>query len=311
MATVELRQVEYFLGVVEHGGIRRAAAALHAAQPSLSQGIRSLERELGIELFHRVGRRMVLAPAGKAFIRPARQLRRDAVTARSAVAGALGLAGGRLDIVSEPALSADPTAALLGRFRIENPHVHVRLQAAAREDSLTTLVRDGECELGLGYLPQPLSGLDSHIVGEHEIFLVQPSDASDAGVPIPLEMLDELGMIVVPKGSAQRDFFEPLLDAAGVRTRIAVQVAHREAILPLVLAGVGASLLPGPRAEEAARRKAVIRPVQPPLRRQVALFHRPGALSSAAGAFREMALDSRITSRTRDRHRQESLGGRG
>ncbi|MBB1158151.1 LysR family transcriptional regulator [Amycolatopsis dendrobii] len=289
---MELRQVEYFLAVVEHGGIRRAATALRIAQPSVSQGIRALERELGTELFHRVGRRMVLSPAGTAFVRPARQLRRDASTVHSAVAGALGLEGGRLDIASEPALSVDPTARLVGLFRSEHPEVSVRLVAPLREAALTRLVRDGTCELGFGYLPQPMQGLSYQVVGTHEIVLVLPPGSPGAGSPASFAELDGQPMIVVPRGAAQRDFLGPLIDAAGVRTRIAVQIAHREAILPMVLSGVGATLLPLPRAEEAARRGAVIRRVTPPVTREVALFHRVGELSHAAQVFWDLAGES-------------------
>jgi DNA-binding transcriptional LysR family regulator len=63
---VDARQLEYFLAVVDHGGVNRAAAALYLAQPSLSQSIRALERDLGHQLFHRVGRRLVLTDAGQA-----------------------------------------------------------------------------------------------------------------------------------------------------------------------------------------------------------------------------------------------------
>ncbi|RIJ99169.1 MAG: LysR family transcriptional regulator, partial [Acidobacteria bacterium] len=53
---MDFRQVEYFLAVVENNGINGAAAALGVAQPTVSQALRSLERELGVELFHRIGR---------------------------------------------------------------------------------------------------------------------------------------------------------------------------------------------------------------------------------------------------------------
>ena len=52
---MELRQVEYVVGVVEHGGFTRAATALHVTQPALSEGVARLEAELGVALFHRVG----------------------------------------------------------------------------------------------------------------------------------------------------------------------------------------------------------------------------------------------------------------
>src|SRR5438067_1431237 len=70
---MELRQLEYVLGIVDHGGFTRAASALHISQPALSQAVRTLEKEIGVDLFVRTGRRVSLTPAGEAFVGPARQ----------------------------------------------------------------------------------------------------------------------------------------------------------------------------------------------------------------------------------------------
>src|SRR4051794_18280154 len=72
---MELRQVEYVVGVIDHGGFTRAAAELHVTQPSLSQGIRTLEAELGLPLFHRLGRSVALTSAGAALPAPPRPRR--------------------------------------------------------------------------------------------------------------------------------------------------------------------------------------------------------------------------------------------
>lgn len=282
---MKLRQVEYFLAILDHDGIHRAAIALRVAQPSLSQGLQALERELGAELFHRVGRRMIPTPAGNAFITPARRMIRDATTTRSVVASALGLSGGRLDLVGEAALLSDPVAPLIGQFRMENPNVQVRLAAPQAESSLSQSVRGGSSELGFGYLPQPLHGLELQVVASHEIFLVLPPGSPKTDQPITLSELREFDMVTVPRGSGQRDFFDRLLEDEDVRPGTAVHVAHREAVLPMILAGAGPSVLPTPRAEEAARRGAMLRRFNPPIQRQVGLFYRSGDLSPAAEAF--------------------------
>ena len=68
------RRLRYFLTVVDEGSVTRAAERLHVAQPSLSQALRAFERELGVQLFHRVGRGLRLSAAGEAFVGPARQI---------------------------------------------------------------------------------------------------------------------------------------------------------------------------------------------------------------------------------------------
>src|SRR6478672_6950180 len=102
---MEIRQIEYVVGVVEHGGFTRAADALHVTQPALSEGIARLEAELGVTLFHRVGRRAVLSAAGDAFLEPARQLLRDRSVLTTSVAAVVGLDAGRLDLVALPTLA--------------------------------------------------------------------------------------------------------------------------------------------------------------------------------------------------------------
>jgi LysR family nitrogen assimilation transcriptional regulator len=69
-------RLRYFLTIAEEGSVTRAATRLHVAQPSLSQALRAFERELGVQLCHRVGRGLRLSQAGEALIGPARQILR-------------------------------------------------------------------------------------------------------------------------------------------------------------------------------------------------------------------------------------------
>src|SRR4051812_46648691 len=89
-----LQQLQYFLATIEHGSFSAAAAALHLAQPSLSEQMRRLEAELGVTLFNRVGRGVVLTEAGRSLRPHAERTLADLETARDAVSEVRELRGG-------------------------------------------------------------------------------------------------------------------------------------------------------------------------------------------------------------------------
>ncbi|NKU54365.1 LysR family transcriptional regulator [Rhodococcus hoagii] len=129
---VEFRQAEHFLAVIEHGSLVRASSALHLAQPSLSQSIQTLERDLGAPLFHRVGRGLVPTAVGTALVAPARQLLRDVATAQASVAEFSGLHGGHVDIGTTAGLYESRVPALVGELRRTYRSVTVRSASTAR-----------------------------------------------------------------------------------------------------------------------------------------------------------------------------------
>ncbi|HEV7897938.1 MAG TPA: LysR family transcriptional regulator [Planosporangium sp.] len=287
---MDVRQVSYFLAVAEHGGFGRAASALDVAQPTLSQSVRALERELGAELFHRVSHGVVLSSAGRAFVGPARQVLRGIAAARQSVDSSGERSGLALDLVTVPVLAVHPGAALVGSFLRANPTMFVRIDEPDTDDGLHVLVRNGHSELGLSHLPLPHLGLDVVELGVQELWLAFPP-GTDVGTDgaVPLTRLHGTDVVGVPRGSWQRDFVERALRGHGVRTRLAVEVAPREAVVPLVVGGAGAAFVLRERAHAAVNLGAVVRPTDPPLRQAYGLVHRPGPLSTAASAFAEHA----------------------
>jgi DNA-binding transcriptional LysR family regulator len=288
---MELRQVEYAVAVFDRAGFTRAAAALHVTQPSLSQGIRLLESDLGAPLFHRVGRRVTPTAAGNAFIGPARQLLRDVSTVRAAVVAVAGLDAGQLDLVALPTLAVDPMASVIGRFRRAHPNVAVRLVEPEAADDVMAMVRDGTCEIGAAELPGP-DDLESVGSAWQEILAVCPP-GTELGRRrrLPVARLADMALIATPPGTSTRRLVDDALASARIVPFIAVETAQREAILPLVLAGAGTSFLPAPLAAEAAERGAVVASLQPVLRRRIGFVHRRGPLSPAAVAFLRLAGD--------------------
>ncbi len=287
------RKLRYFLAVVDQGSVTRAAERLVLAQPSLSQALHALELELGVKLFDRAGRGVRLSAAGEALVGPARTVLRAMDDARNAISGVVELREGTLELAALPTLAVDPMAALVGRYRERYPGVQVRVLERESASLLGTLVRGGECEVAAAHLPLPHGELVAHSLGEQQLLFVLPPDALPRDDrPLRAGELASTPLVVGPPGTSTRLLLEQALSAVGVTPEIAVETAAREAIIPLVLAGAGAALLPAPLARDAQRRGAVVRPARPAITREVGLVHRRGPLSAAARAFVELATGS-------------------
>ncbi len=283
---MELRQIEYVVGVEEHGGFTNAARALHVTQPALSEGIARLEAELGVRLFHRVGRRAVLSAAGAAFLEPARHLLRDRNVLTASVAAVVGLEAGVFDVVALPTLAVDPLAPLVGEFRRAHPQVAVRIAQPEDATGVADRVRSGESEVGLAELPVAGAGLVSAPLVEQVLTVVVASDSPFAGRRrLTIRDLAAVPLITTPMGTSMRNLLDAAFASAGVTPDIAVETEQREAILPLVQAGAGASVLPRPVATSTSASRVVSIPLSPILRRSIGLIWRVGPVSPAARSF--------------------------
>jgi LysR family carnitine catabolism transcriptional activator len=291
---MDLRQVEYVLAVVERGSFTKAAASMDVSQPSLSEGIRRLESELGVRLFHRLGRSVGLTDAGRAFVGPARQLTRDRDAVFESVATVRDLQSGTLDIVALPTLAADPLGRLVGGFRKAHPGIAVRIAAPEDDGAVVAMVLDGRSELGLTELRTSRDDLVAVSLERQELVAVCPPRTRLAtSGRLPVARLRDMPLVTTPPGTSTRDLLDRALAAAGVDAAIAVETSQREAIAPLVLSGAGTSFLPARLAEPLAAQGAVIARLVPTLTRTIGLVHRPSPLTPAARAFVELARPKR------------------
>lgn len=290
---MDLRQLRFFLAVVDEGGVHRAAAALFVAQPSISQALRGLEADLGTSLFHRAGRRLVLTPAGEAFVPAAREVLHAVELSRSVVDAVDGLRSGRLVLSCMPSQAVSPLVELVGRFLERHPGVQVTVRAAAAVDDVASALRVGDAELGL--VGRSLSvatpaGFTVHPLRIDRFICVASKAASlPAGTgPVRPEDLSGARLIVGQTGTVMRRAAEVVLAAAPGSTAV-VEIEHREALLPLVLAGVGAAVVGESWRALAQAAGLTVRDLDIAEALAVDLIHRPGPLSPAAQAFLDVA----------------------
>lgn len=295
---MELRQVAYVLAVADHGTFTRAAASIPVSQPALSQGIATLERDLGVALFDRVGRSVQLSPAGQAFVTEARQLTAHVDRVRNAVSRVAQLETGHLDLVALPTLAVTPLVDLISRFRSRYPGVTLRVREhEGTADDALGLILDGTCEIGLVELPAHdlHPGLVRHPLGDQEYFAVcPPGTPTRSSARITLDELAGLPLVTTPPGTSSRRVLEDAFTAAGLPVPTpAVETWHRELLGPLVRSGRAATILPGPLAARAESEGAVVAPLEPSVIRSIGLVHRTGPSSPAAEAFLAAADETR------------------
>ena len=282
---MEVHQVRYVVAVADTGSFTAAANQCFVSQPSLSQAVKSVERELGVELFSRSARPVRPTAAGVAFVRAARVALRAFEAIVHEVTTVVGVMAGHLDLVALPTLALDPVAALVGAFRTLHPGVVVRLAHPDGTSDLIRSVRAGDSEVGITELStSTVDGLIARPLGRQEIVVVLPPTAA-AVTEISATELAQLAIIAQPVGTSTRALLDGLLAAVGETANVVVETDHRDAVVPLVLAGAGAALLPRAMAERARAEGAHIAVVSSGLWRDLALVHRDVRLSPAGAAF--------------------------
>jgi DNA-binding transcriptional LysR family regulator len=284
---MDVRQLKFFLAVVDHGGFSKAAEQLMVAQPSLSQAIAGFERELGMPLFHRVGRGVVLSEAGKALLGPARVVLRDIDEAAAVMRELKGLRGGRVDLITMPSPGMEPLTTILATFSREHPEVTVNAEAGFTPEEILDSVRSGVCEIGVLGSAAPTRAADLDVVALESQALVLisgPDDDIPTGSTVRREDLSGCRLIVSQRGSLMRSLVDDVL-AEGVDITIVAEIAHRTSILPMVLNGLGRAVMPSSWTQTARRAGAHVQRIVPESYLHVAAVSRRTHLTAPATAL--------------------------
>lgn len=284
---MDVRQLGYFLAIVDHGGFGRAAEHLLVAQPSLSQSMAGLERELGVKLFARAGRGVTLTDAGEQLVGPARRVVRDLEDAAEVVRSARDLRRGRVDIVTMPSPGIEPLTSITTRFARDWPAMSVSVAGVFTPEEVVSTVASGVAEIGfLGSAAQPYVGdlACLHLEDQPLVLISPPGSPLPDGDTVAREGLSGLRLVVSQRGSLMRQLVDDIL-AHGGEVHLAVEVAHRTSILPLVLAGLGHAVMPSSWELTARAVGAEVRRIDPVSRLRVSAVWREGSLTPGAEAF--------------------------
>jgi LysR family transcriptional regulator, transcription activator of glutamate synthase operon len=284
---MELRQLRYLDAVARHRSFTQAALELHIAQSALSQQVRRLERELGIELLHRTTRRVEVTEAGRLVLERGRRALAEADGVRADLDALQGLVRGTLRLGGVPPVGPTHPAALIADFT----HAHPGIAVTVREDAAFTLLgelRDGALDLVMALVePSGLDGLDGVRLLEEELVLIAPVDHRFAHAEqVNVERLAGEPLVAHGAGSALREVLLALVPGG----RIVAEANELETVRELTARGLGVTVMP--RSVVASRGdRLAIRPLSPPQALPVSLIWRARERPTpAAQAFREHVL---------------------
>lgn len=288
---MEIRQMRYVLQVAEEKHFSRAAEKLHIAQPSLSQQISKLEKDLGVQLFDRNMNPVELTYAGERFVESARSIIDKTEQLKMEMQDISKTKKGNLLIGSMPMTGAHIIPKLIPPFQEKYPGIAISFLEETSSD-LEALTLKGLTDVSLLSLPLSETEFEWTPLLDEEICIALPPNhfLSDK-LALMLEELSGEPFILLKKGQGLHTTALKLCNEAGFQPKVVFESSNIETVQSLVAAGLGAAFVPRLVVREG---RSEVSPhyvsLNPVAKRTLVLAYRKGRyLSRAAKAFIETA----------------------
>lgn len=261
---MELRHLRYFVAVAEHLSFTAAANSLGVSQPPLSQQIRDLELEIGVNLFERSSRRVALTPAGEDFLRNARAILAQAADAvdraRTIGTGTAGI----LNIGMTSSVLVGPLGRLIRAFEQRCRSVDVRIHEMAPADQIAAL-KAHRTDLSFLRSPPDDPDLVGHVAWRERLCVALPAGhplADRSSVSIDVFRSETLISLRLESSRFADEIYRACV-LRGFTPKISQQVREASSLVSLVAAGFGLAVIPE-FVGRLTHPDVVVRPIEPP-----------------------------------------------
>lgn len=242
---MELRQLRYFVAIVDHGSLSRAALVLHVAQPALTAQLRQLEEELGAQLLHRSARGMAATDAGRLFYQHALAILKQVADARAAVAQSTERPSGSVTLGLPHSISGALALPLLTAARARYPEITLQLTEEI-SGNLIEQLKSGRLNLAVLFDDgQPGQFAATPLVEEDLMFICRSGSAlAPAGRSVSLREALASSLILPAQQQGVRPQIEHVARAAGLSLENIIEINSIAILRSALLADIGATLLP-------------------------------------------------------------------
>lgn len=253
---MDLRRLEIFAKVAELGSFSRAAEALFLTQPTISEHVRALEDELGVQLLDRLGRGATPTRAGQLLLGYAWRMLTLSREAHQALERFQGRMSGELVVGGSTIPGEYVLPALIGQFKAKYPDISISLLIGSTRQ-VSDWLDEGRVEVGVVGARPAARTLEARELMPDELVVVVPSTHPWATRrTISLADLQKEPMVVRERGSGSREAVEHALQEAGVSLaslRVVGEMGSTQAVKQAVRAGVGIALISKRAVEDECR----------------------------------------------------------
>jgi DNA-binding transcriptional LysR family regulator len=252
---VDLRQLEIIRAIADTGSFTAAGEKLHVSQSAISRQILLLEDELGEPVFHRIGRRIRITPAGESLLQLSNRVFQDLDETVAAISDKQESLRGTMRLVGGMTVCLYVFPALLAEVRRVHPSLDLKITVGSAERSIAML-RAGAGDLGLLTLPVEATDLVAVPVLQEELLLVTyPSHPLAKKRQVAPADLNRESFILFETGSITRRIVEQFFMRERIEAEIVMETENVEIIKAMVRHGLGISIIPWQAAAADVRTK--------------------------------------------------------
>ncbi|CAM2146671.1 HTH-type transcriptional regulator CynR [Pararobbsia alpina] len=229
-----LRHIRYLTAVVDNRSFTRAAQALHVSQPALSQQIKELEDQLGVQLLDRSGREVRPTDTGVVYLRYARHVLEQLDEAARAVRDVEDLSVGSLRLGVTPTVAHYLVGPLVERVRARHPGIELSIRVTSQED-MESLLRSDALDVGFGFGDMPVDDIEATPLHKERLALIARADTSSAFKPVvtPAE-LSTLPLALLDASFSTRRSVDRYLAAKRLRANVVMEANSVAVLLEVV-----------------------------------------------------------------------------
>jgi len=245
---MDLRQLEIIRAIADTGSFTAAGEKLHVSQSAISRQILLLEEELGEPVFHRIGRRIRITPAGESLLQLSHRVFQDLQETVSTISEKRDSLSGTIRLVGGMTVCLYVFPTLLAEVRRMHPHLDLKVTVGSAERSIAML-RSGAGDLGMITLPVEATDLVSVPVLQEELLLITyPAHPLAKKKSITPADLDKQDFVLFETGSITRRLVEQFFAREGVDPEVIMETENVEIIKAMVRSGLGISIIPSQAA---------------------------------------------------------------